>query len=88
MRRNSNILDFYDYKDVSRLYKQLRKQKIIDTVNAFIIWINSSKVKQKIVGAVLIIFLTLASLIIKDPSALIVSLPMCIGVMFCKESES
>jgi hypothetical protein len=88
MQQNSNVIEFYDYKDVSRLYKQLRKQKIIDTANAFVSWINSYKVKQKIVGSVLIIFLTLASLIIKDPTALIFLLPMCIGVMFCKESES
>jgi hypothetical protein len=85
MQRNSNVIDFYNYKDVSRLYKQLRKQKIVDNANTFITWINSYKVKQKIIGAALIIFLTAASLIIKDPTALIFLLPICIGFMFVKE---
>lgn len=85
MQQNSNIIDFYNYKDVSRLYKQLRKQKIIDTVNAFVYWLNSYKIKQKIIGAALIIFLTAASSIIKDPTALIFLLPICIGFMFVKE---
>jgi hypothetical protein len=85
MQQNSNVIDFYNYKDVSRLYKQLRKQKIIDTISALISWINSYKVKQKLIGAAIIIFLTAASLIIKDPTALIFLLPICIGFMFVKE---
>jgi hypothetical protein len=85
MQRNSNVLDLYNYKDVSQLYKQLRKQKIIDTVNALMLWLNSYKVKQKLIGAALIIFLTAASLIVKDPTALIFLLPICIGFMFVKE---
>lgn len=87
MQRNRNVIEFYTYDQVMRIYKQRKRENRLRLLNNTINLLTSNRVKHIAGGLGLILFLLAASLIVKDPTALVFLSPMCLGFMFIDEEK-
>lgn len=87
MQRNRNLIEFYTYDQVMQIYKQRKRENRLRQLNNIINWMTSNRVKHIAGGIVLIIFLLIMSLLIKDPTALAFLSPICLGFMFIDEEK-
>jgi hypothetical protein len=85
MQRNSNVIEFYSYNQVVRIYRQRKREKRLKILNTMVNQLTSYRAKHIAGGLSLLVLLTVISLILKDPTALVFLSPICLGFMFIKE---
>jgi hypothetical protein len=68
-----------------RIYRQHKREKRLKILNTIVNQLTSYRAKHIAGGLSLLVLLTVISLILKDPTALVFLLPICFGFMAIKE---
>jgi uncharacterized protein YaeQ len=83
--KTDNTIRLFTYDDAVAIYKHNQQQSKVNTIKAIKRYLVNHYIVQKIIGFISLIVTIVLSCIIKDGTALIFMLPICMGLMLVNE---